>query len=80
MASGKTTFLSNKVVDKCKARLVVRKDQQLKTVIGNTYAATLAVRSLRNLIATVARFDLELIQYDEMNAFVDEISHPCQLR
>ena len=32
---------------KCKAKLVVRGDQQLKTASGNTYAATLAVRSFR---------------------------------
>jgi Reverse transcriptase (RNA-dependent DNA polymerase)/GAG-pre-integrase domain len=56
---------------KCKARLVVRGDQQLKSAIGNTYAATLAVRSFRTLIAIAARFDLELLQYDAVNAFVN---------
>jgi hypothetical protein len=56
---------------KCKARLVVRGDQQLKTAIGNTYAATLAVRSFRTLVAIAAKFDLELIQYDAVNAFVN---------
>ena len=56
---------------KCKARLVVRGDQQLKTAIGNTYAATLAIRSFRTLIAMAARFDLELLQYDAVNAFVN---------
>ena len=55
---------------KCKARLVIRGDQQLKTASGNTYAATLAVRSFSTLIAMAARFDLELLQYDAVNAFV----------
>ncbi|GAB1319504.1 putative retrotransposon HobS hobase [Madurella fahalii] len=55
---------------KCKARLVVRGDQQAKTVLEDTYASTLAGRSFRTLIAIAARFDLELIQYDVVNAFV----------
>ena len=55
---------------KCKARLVVRGDQQDKSKIGNTYAATLAARSFRVFMAIAARFDLELIQYDAVNAFV----------
>ena len=55
---------------KCKARLVVRGDQQ---AIGSeeTYAATLAGRSFRALIAIAARFDLELKQFDAVNAFVN---------
>jgi len=55
---------------KCKARLVVRGDQQ---AIGTdeTYAATLAGRSFRALIAIANRFDLELKQYDAVNAFVN---------
>lgn len=55
---------------KCKARLVVRGDQQAKSQNQETYAATLAGRSFRTLIAIAARFDLELIQYDVVNAFV----------
>jgi Reverse transcriptase (RNA-dependent DNA polymerase) len=55
---------------KCKARLVVRGDQQSKSMTGDTYAATLAARSFRVFIAIAARFDLELIQYDAVNAFV----------
>ena len=56
---------------KSKARLVVRGDQQAKSLTENTYAATLAGRSLRTLIAIAARFDLELVQYDAVNAFVN---------
>jgi hypothetical protein len=56
---------------KCKARLVVRGDQQLITSTEETYAATLAGRSFRTLISIAARFDLELIRYDAVNAFVN---------
>jgi Reverse transcriptase (RNA-dependent DNA polymerase) len=55
---------------KCKARLVVRGDQQAKAGLGDTYAATLAARSFRTFMAIAARFDLELKQYDAVNAFV----------
>ena len=54
---------------KCKARLVVRGDQQAKAEL-DTYAATLAARSFRTFMAIAARFDLELKQYDAVNAFV----------
>ncbi|RYP53215.1 hypothetical protein DL770_011001 [Monosporascus sp. CRB-9-2] len=56
---------------KCKARLVVRGDQQVHGEYENTYASTLAERSFRTLIAIAARFDLKLIQYDAVNAFVN---------
>ena len=55
---------------KCKARLVARGDQQ-KTTKQETYAATLAARSFRILMAIAARFGLELVQYDAVNAFVN---------
>ncbi|RYP68913.1 hypothetical protein DL771_006402 [Monosporascus sp. 5C6A] len=58
-------------LQKCKARLVVRGDQQLKNACGDTYASTLAGRSFRALMAIAARFDLELKQYDAVNAFVN---------
>ena len=57
-------------LQKCKARLVVRGDQQDK-FSTDTYASTLAARSFRTLIAIAARFDLELIQFDVVNAFVN---------
>lgn len=56
---------------KCKARLVVRGDQEVKSIHEETYAATLAGRSFRTLMAIAARFDLESIQYDAVNAFVN---------
>ena len=55
---------------KCKARLVVRGDQQKRTNGADTYAATLAGRSFKALLAIAAKFDLELHQYDAVNAFV----------
>ena len=54
---------------KYKARLVVRRDQQ-KDTNKDIYTATLAKRSFRILIVIVARFDLELLQYNVVNAFV----------
>ena len=55
---------------KCKARLVVRGDQQRNISSEDTYAATLASRSFRMLMAIAATHDLELKQYDVTNAFV----------
>ena len=55
----------------CKARLVVRGDQQRRGQAEETCAATLAGRSFRSLMAIAARFDLELLQYDAVNAFVN---------
>ena len=56
---------------KAKARLVVRGDQQLRGASENNYAATLAGRSFRTVMAIAARFDLELLQFDAVNAFVN---------
>src|SRR6185312_3397281 len=55
---------------KCKARLVVRGDQQARSK-QNIYAVTLAGRSFRTLIVIAARFDLKMLQYDAVNAFVN---------
>lgn len=56
---------------KVKARLVVRGNQQERHIDENNYAATLAGRSFRMMMAIAARFDLELLQYDVVNAFVN---------
>ncbi|KAF7558077.1 hypothetical protein G7046_g5886 [Stylonectria norvegica] len=58
-------------LQKCKARLVVRGDQQQKATAEDIYAATLAGKSFRTLLATAARFDLEMLQFDAVNAFVN---------
>jgi hypothetical protein len=55
---------------KCKARLVVRGDQQRNITSQDTYAATLASRSFRLMMAIAAHHDLELKQFDVTNAFV----------
>jgi hypothetical protein len=55
---------------KCKARLVVRGDQQNNVTAQETYAATLTGRSFRMLMAIAARFGLDLRQFDVTNAFV----------
>jgi len=56
---------------KCKARLVVRGDQQRVNQAEENHAATLATRSFRALLAIAAKFDLELKQFDAVNAFVN---------
>jgi hypothetical protein len=55
---------------KCKARLVVRGDQQWNITLQDTYAATLASRSFRMMMAIAAHYDMELKQHDVTNAFV----------
>jgi hypothetical protein len=52
-----------------KARLVVRGD--LQEPLEDTYAATLAIRNFRALIAIANYFDLELKQYDVPTAFLN---------
>jgi hypothetical protein len=56
---------------KLKARLVVRGD--LQQDYGDTYAATLPAKIFRCLIALAAAFDLELYQYDVLNAFLNAL-------
>ena len=60
----KHTFLS-----KCKARLVVCGNQQERGELP-TRATTLASTAFRTLMAITAKFDLETIQIDAVNAFV----------
>ncbi len=57
-------------LQKCKARLVVCCNQQ-KLYDLPTRAKTLAVTSLRVLLAQVAKFDLKTLQLDAVNAFVN---------
>ncbi len=64
-------FNKHGIFQRCKARLVVRGDQQTRSSTEATYAATLAGRSFRTIMAIAARFDLELIQFDAVNAFVN---------
>ena len=55
-------------VERFKARLCVRGDRQ--PVTGReTYAATLAARTFRTLVAVYAKFGLAIRQYDMEGAF-----------
>ena len=54
---------------KFKARICVRGDLQLTR--NDNYAATLAVRVFRALMALAAAFDLEILQLDAVNAFLN---------
>jgi hypothetical protein len=61
---------------KYKARLVVRGDLQVSQ-FKDTYAATLAARVFRALMAIAAFFNLDIYQFDAINAFcnakIDEL-------
>jgi hypothetical protein len=54
---------------KYKARICVRGD--LQTTAEDTYAATLATRIFRALMAIAAYFNMEVRQYDAVNAFTN---------
>ena len=56
-------------LQKYKARLVVRGD--LQEQYGDTYAATLAARLFRALMALACAFNLKVMQYDVPNAFLN---------
>ena len=58
---------------KCKARIVVRGDLQEVNTLQSTYAATLAARSFRTAMAIAAQFDLEIMQYDVVGAFLNAL-------
>jgi hypothetical protein len=56
-------------LSKFKARLVVRGD--LEAAFTDPYAATLAAKHFRALVALAAAFDLLMFQYDVNNAFLN---------
>jgi hypothetical protein len=58
---------------KCKARICVRGDLQDVNTLNSTYAATLAAKSFRTAIAIAAEFDLEILQYDVVGAFLNAL-------
>jgi hypothetical protein len=55
---------------KYKSRLCVRGDLQ-RFGLADTYAATLALRTFRAMMAILAAFDLDAEQWDVVNAFVN---------
>ena len=64
---------------KYKARLCARGD--LQKTDQDTFAATLAIRILRVLMAIVAAFDLETRQWDAVNAFANsDIDEPTYIK
>src|SRR5208282_6861606 len=56
---------------KHKARLVARGD--LQYTAEDTYAATLAAQTFRAVMAIVGAFDLDIRQYDAVNAFANAL-------
>jgi hypothetical protein len=56
-----------------KARLIVRGDLQ-RSQFKDTYAATLAARVFRALMAISAYFDLDIHQFNAMNAFINSLN------
>jgi hypothetical protein len=57
-------------LQRCKARVCVRGDLQDDDGELETYAATLAAKTFRVMMATTARFDLDVRQFDVGNAFL----------
>lgn len=62
---------SDGFLQKFKARIVVRGDLEPKSPNEEVYAATLAGRTFRAMMAIACYFDLEVFQYDAVNAFVN---------
>ena len=66
-------------VERFKARLCARGD--LQATSQDTYASTLAMRVFRLMCAIAAHFDLEMIQMDAVNAYLNaELSHEIHLQ
>lgn len=63
-------------LDRCKARICVRGDLQEKHPLEQTYAATLAAKTFRVAMALAAQFDLEIHQFDVVNAFLNAVRGP----
>jgi hypothetical protein len=63
-------FDTDGYLTKFKARICVRGDLQ-EPNHHDTYAATLAAKTFRSLMAVAAAFDLEIFQFDAVNAFTN---------
>ncbi|TIC91628.1 Retrovirus-related Pol polyprotein from transposon TNT 1-94 [Colletotrichum higginsianum] len=66
-------FDKNGNLDRCKARICVRGDLQPIDPLQSTYASTLAAKAFRIVMALAAQFDLEIRQFDVVNAFLNSI-------
>ncbi len=65
----KYKFDANEYVKKFKIRFCFRNNLQI--IHQNTYATTLVARTLRVLMIIFAAFDLDVWQYDVVNAFIN---------
>jgi hypothetical protein len=65
----KYKFDTNEYVEKFKARLCFRNDLQM--IYQNIYAITLITRTFRALMIIATTFDLDIWQYNAMNAFIN---------
>jgi len=64
-------FDTDGYLQKYKARICVRGDLQPQSNVYDTYAATLAAKVFRFLMAIITYFDLETVQLDAVNAFAN---------
>jgi hypothetical protein len=70
---------------RCRSRIIVRGDLQEEDSIISTYISTLIARTFRIAAALATYFDLEIKQYNVINAFVnakrdlDSVLVACQL-
>lgn len=64
-------FDTDGLLEKYKARLVVRGDMQPHNHEQEVYAATLASRTVRAVLATAAYFDMDIHQMDAVSAFTN---------
>lgn len=60
-------------LQECKARICVRGDLQKVDNLKSTYAATLAAKTFRTVIALAADGDLECKQFDVVGAFMNAL-------
>lgn len=62
-------------LERHKARLVARGDLKFKQ--DDTYSSTLAAQTFRVMMSIAAAFDLDIKQYDAVNAFSNaKLPHP----
>jgi len=64
---------TNGFLTRCCSRIIVRGDLQEESTILSTYATTLVARSFRIACIIAAHFDLEMKQFDIVNAFVNAV-------
>ncbi|KAI0993554.1 hypothetical protein K3495_g14630 [Podosphaera aphanis] len=62
-------------LNRLKARLIARGDLEFNQ--DDTYASTLASQTFRTMVSIASDFDLEMKQYDAVNAFQNaKLPHP----